>query len=591
MSRLLGQETEYAIRFSPARGQPHPGNELLFEAFRHAIAQRVATRPGERNFFQEQFFTENGGAFCYEFLPYARQGGLLEGATPECSGAGELLLYQRAQESLLTEAIPRAEGYLRERGILGELGLIKNCRDHEGHLYGAQENYETRIGQGANLLCYRLGLALMFPILPVLFLVYWVYVLLILAAFFAVLLLLLMMYGAIRLLVLLLDHGVRLVPARQLAGMLGEFLDKSWLRIEGQLGGKRFESLISQMEYRVLYPLQLLASLPFNFLLRWCAFRGQRQSLTAFFISRPVITGAGTLLPDGTFALSEKGTGIRRLVRLSISPNDRPLFDTGNLIKAQYFAAMDLLLLRPGSLRRLFQRAQRLQLGISDSNRAQLAEYLKLGTTLLVLDAWEAGCLSKMARPVRPLRALRSLVGDSSLQAEIQLDTSETKNALRIQWDYLQAVRQYLRGSVHVPLEHHEILRLWEETLKLLEEDPGKLVGRLDWVSKRYLIETSGRDAPFEVKKKIDIGYHELGRGYFDALEREGIAPQLVTAEEARRAVTQPSSPARVRLRSRLVRGLAYEGERMSVSWSSVRIGNWWRRKIIHLHEAPRNEE
>lgn len=228
---------------------------------------------------------------------------------------------------------------------------------------------------------------------------------------------------------------------------------------------------------------------------------------------------------------------------------------------------------------------------MSDSNRAQLAEYLKVGTTVLVMQAWEAGHLNQIPRPARPLKALRRLVADPSLKAEVLLTSGEMKNALQIQWDYVRAVREYLRQSVQVPLEHQEILGLWEDTLTLLAHDPGKLVGRLDWVSKRYLIETSGRAASFEAKKKIDIGYHELGRGYFDKLERDGIAPRLVSEEEAARAVTEPSSPARVRLRSRLVRGLAFKGRRMSVSWSSVRIGNWWRRKIIHLHEAPREEK
>ena len=33
----------------------------------------------------------------------------------------------------------------------GELGLLKNCRDADGHTYGAQENYEAIIASGARL--------------------------------------------------------------------------------------------------------------------------------------------------------------------------------------------------------------------------------------------------------------------------------------------------------------------------------------------------------------------------------------------------------------------------------------------------------
>ena len=179
LGRLVGQETEYAIRFSPKRERP--SNRVIFEALIQAIESIVRTRPGavvERS----QIFTQNGGAFYYEYLPYCVDGGLIEGATPECRGPAQLLLYQRAQEALLLKVIPKAEARLSLLGFPGTLGLLKNCRDAEGHVYGAQESFQVTLARGAWLLLYRLGLALLLPVLLVTTLSSWVLLAVVLAA-------------------------------------------------------------------------------------------------------------------------------------------------------------------------------------------------------------------------------------------------------------------------------------------------------------------------------------------------------------------------------------------------------------------------
>ncbi len=160
--RLLGQETEYAIRFSPERR--HPGNDVIYDALSTAIGSRVKSEPGlyaER----PQIFIENGGAFHYEYLPYCAEGGLIEGATPECRGPAQLLLYQKAQEALLLDSLSEAEGILRASGFPGKLGLLKNCRDAEGHVYGAQESFQVALSTGPRLFVYRFALAALFPLL------------------------------------------------------------------------------------------------------------------------------------------------------------------------------------------------------------------------------------------------------------------------------------------------------------------------------------------------------------------------------------------------------------------------------------------
>ena len=53
----------------------------------------------------------------------------------------QLVAYQRAQDNLLAAA---AQDALLD----GQLRLIKNCRDSQDNVYGAQENYDALAGAG-----------------------------------------------------------------------------------------------------------------------------------------------------------------------------------------------------------------------------------------------------------------------------------------------------------------------------------------------------------------------------------------------------------------------------------------------------------
>jgi hypothetical protein len=604
--RLLGQETEYAIRFSPREGHApgaffggppegerlgcRPGHSRVFHAFRYGIRRIVKTRPGEWLFFLENFFTENGGAFNYEALPQAPEGGLIEGATPECRGPLELVLYQRAQEALLLRAIPDALRYLRRHGYSGELALIKNCRDAAGHIYGAQESYETEIASGWRLWVYRmLATVCLAPVLA------WWGVYLILLAVIVVLALGVQLgfWLAYAFVHGILDFPGRILrseflraPARRLAASR-DVLSQRFLKL---IRAEGFLAVVAWAEYLLIYPITYLILWPYARLLQWLAFRRERRLLSAFLISRPILSGAGTLLAGDRFALSEKATALRRIFRTTVSPQQRPLFDSGNLHKAFILGGFGLVLLRFDGLRRLFRSRVRLQIGMSDANRCQLAEYLKVGTMLLVMDAAEAGYLDDAPRLRFPRRALQRIIYDPGLKAKVRIRGGETLTALELQRRYLRGVQRFLadRRAAAEPLA---VARLWSETLDALETDPGKLIGRLDWVSKRYLLETAGRGIEADARKRLDIGYHELGGGWYDRLENEGIAPRLVEAGQVEAAIFQPSSPERVQLRSRMIRGVEFSERRVQISWNSVRIGYWWNQRVISLDEFRRRRE
>src|SRR5262249_27628135 len=153
----------------------------------------------------------------------------------------------------------------------------------------------------------------------------------------------------------------------------------------------------------------------------------------------------------------------------------------------------------------LFRARQRMQLGLSDSNMAETAEYLKVATTALVLEMAVAGRLTRAPRPARPVDALHALVADPTLTVRVPILGREPMSALELQRYYLGEARAWLREVPAPSLEAHRVVSLWAEVLDALEEDPGQLVGSIDWVSKRYLIEGCADGERASVAKKIDL--------------------------------------------------------------------------------------
>ena len=561
LDRLLGLETEYAIRFTPAPGSPAADNDVIYDAVRSAVDSLVLTRRGDGA--REQYFVENGGALAYEFLPAAPDGGLVEGATPECRGPAEGVLYQRAQDALLADALPIAERLLAEQGRPGSLGLLKNCRDAEGHVYGVQENYETDLARGPALWLWRAGLIALIPVIAVCALASWVTIIAFLGLWLVA--------------VLLLGLAALAIPRLRRSDLLSEIL------MSGP--SRRFERTVGRIEYglhgHVLWAPVLW---PFLALVRLTAFRAVRRDALAFLLTRPILTGAGTLDADGSFGLSEKGPAMRRVVRLWVGQTDRAVFDGGNLCKP--LLRMSYLDVRRFFL--LFRRRQRMQLGLADANMSQVAEYLKIGTTALVIDMVEAGATAGLPRLRRPLEALRAIIADPRLQVEVEVEIAEpmrgpvraAMRAIDIQRAYLERAREFVARSTVTSIEAADLLGLWERTLDALEAlatrgvaARGALIGQLDWVTKQYLLDTAGADASPAARKKIDLKYHEIGTGYFARFESEHLAPTLWSTAEIERARREPPTSSSARARSRVIRNLGRRETAVKVSWDRIRLG------------------
>lgn len=553
--RLVGLETEYAMRFHPANSFARkPAKFRLYLSLIAALRERVLTVRAKH--FKEGVFIANGGAVWFETERIASDGGLVEGATPECRGPRQVLAYQRAQDELLSQAA-------RAAPVDGELRLIKNCRDSRDNVYGAQENYEAILAGGFRLMLWRAGLIMLLPVV----LVMWACLLAVIISVFIYLAVAGLAYLIIRLLV-------------KRHRRIGVFLFGRDL-IEGQETGA---PLPAWMEWLMLWIARLISAplaIGLILLARLTAFREIRSQALALLVSRSVIAGSGMVDREGNFHLADKAPAINCIVGFGGYLWDRPIFNFGHFFKAVSLESF----LAPGDYFGLLRERQRLQIGLGDSNMSEKAEFLRIGTTLLVLDAIEAGQLKNAPRLRRPIRALHQICADPSLSIEVDLVGGRRVTALDLQRYYLDACQRFVDTRPDAPAQAYEVLATWADTLDSLERSPESLVGSVDWVTKRFLLEKAGHDAQWAERKKIDIRYHELSdEGYFHVLAQTGLTETLVDDDEVDRATrtAPPNSPATTR--GHYIREFAGGDEPFAVNWKRILIGRGKKAKVIRLY-------
>jgi Pup amidohydrolase len=559
--RLVGLETEYALYTPPTGEQPQKSRHTIYTEVVAALRTKIPCVRA-RN-MKEGVFHAAGGAVWFETERPALGGGLIEGSTPECRSPSQIIAWQRAQDELLAEATAAAFG--------NSVRLIKNDRDAAGNVYGAQENYEATLASGWRLGVWRIALVLLLPLAALTWLLLW-----------------------------LIDVGVtcyalaatviyltaeRLLPRPERLSLLLFGCTVKELSAETPTGPAWLEAVLSLAARVLTAPLAVAL-----FAVLWLtAFTRIRRQLTPFLISRPIIAGSGTIDEQGNFLLADKALAMNCLTGFGGLLGDRPIFCLGHFFKAVYADAW----LAPQQYVRLFAARQRLQISLGDSNLADVAEYLRVGTTLLVLDAIEAGELPSVPHVRSPIRALRAVCSDPRLAARVELARGRRATALDIQRFYMLACRRFLDRRPDAPREARDVLRRWEAALDMLADDPHALVGSLDWVTKQFVLDKSARGASWETKKKIDIRYHELSpQGYFQRLRGTGIVNDLLERSEIDHARRNPPPATPAAVRGRYIREFAAADEAITANWHAVFIGQGRDTKVVQLdrYQHPVND-
>ncbi len=554
VSRLLGLETEYATLVADPQDLDHedlPPSHLVYTQICEAIRRDQPTVSGL--FDHEQMFLASGGAVTFESHPsmHALPGGLVEIATPEVRSPSELLACQRSIDALASEAATDSETSF-------DLRVLKNSSDALGHVYGCHENYEAEVASGIWLFIYRGFIALLWLMQTI--------SLLFTLPLMAITVHLVSLCRYIRG-----SHPTNDDPHEMLGAV------PVWLAT----------LLIGSMRI-VNFPTVAVL----RFVVRHVAFRRQRRYLTPFLISRVALCGTGNLDHDGRYQMSAKAMAIDSLADMGGFRGERPIFVFGHWLGQ--FCAKSFVSL--ASTRQMFHRTQRFQIGLSDSNLSDLAEYVKVGSVSLLLDMIESGVTSGLPRIHQPLAALKRLASDWNLISSVKTNRGDM-SAIEIQQTYLNAAQQFVDStSADMRGEAPLVLERWQELLDAVvlfrrnPTDVASAIGRVDWLSKRWLIDQLGDTAEWTARKKIDLRYHELSEeGYFNQLIESRPELRLVDPEtiERRRRSPPPGSPAA--RRGWLIREFANSDESMQSEWGYAMIGRGRQRRRVEFVEASRS--
>jgi proteasome accessory factor PafA2 len=285
------------------------------------------------------------------------------------------------------------------------------------------------------------------------------------------------------------------------------------------------------------------------------------RDLTPFLVSRQVFTGAGKVGGEAPweerdrhgFQITQRADFFEAEVGLETTLK-RPIINTRDEPHAD-----------PDKYRRL-------HVIVGDANMCEVATYLKLGTTTLVLKMIEDEYLPDLSL-ANPVSALHQVSRDVTCTAGVRLADDRNLTAVQIQWEYLDRAAKYVEQEDDSP-DNREVLRRWEEVLSGLETDPDSLHRQLDWVAKRRVLEGyRARDGLAWSDPKlrlVDLQYHDVRRdkGLYNRLAETGQVERLVGDQEIERAIMEPPEGTRAFFRGRCIS--RYPDSIAAASWDSI---------------------
>ncbi len=285
------------------------------------------------------------------------------------------------------------------------------------------------------------------------------------------------------------------------------------------------------------------------------------RDLTPFFVSRQVFTGAGKLGAEAQW--DERGSTIYQLTQRA------DFFETE--------VGLETTLKRPIINTRDEPHAdpekyRRLHVIIGDANMCEVATYLKIGTTAIVLKMIEDAFLPDLSL-ANPVQALHEISRDISCTARVPMADDRRLTAIQIQWEYLEHAKKYVEREDDTP-ENRDIIGRWEQILTTLESEPLTLHRELDWVAKYRLLEgfreRDGLEWRDHKLRAIDLQYHDVRRdkGLYNRLAATGKVERLVTDEEIDEAMMEPPTDTRAYFRGRCI--AKYRDAIAAASWDSL---------------------
>ncbi|MEP6777392.1 MAG: proteasome accessory factor PafA2 family protein [Chthoniobacterales bacterium] len=224
-----------------------------------------------------------------------------------------------------------------------------------------------------------------------------------------------------------------------------------------------------------------------------------------------------------------------------------------------------------------YRKYRRLHLLIGDSNMSPFANALKIGTTACVLSLLEKGHLPDDLVLLDAVQSTRDISRDTTGEWIVRLENGRTIGARDVQWQFHQLARKHLGGFDE---ETDWVLDNWSFTLEALAKKPEALIGAVDWITKRWMLETFIQSEGVKWSdpwlQSLDLEYHNIDpeKGLFF-----GVTPSKRIGEWNDSIFGKPDAmapPANTRAagRARAVAWFQNNDDAYVINWDSVACDN-----------------
>jgi hypothetical protein len=217
------------------------------------------------------------------------------------------------------------------------------------------------------------------------------------------------------------------------------------------------------------------------------------------------------------------------------------------------------------------RKYRRLHLLHGDTSVLPTTLLLKVGTTSLVLDLLEMDQMPKvvLADAVMTFRGMSHQPDGPWLAA---LADGRCVDAIELLSKFCEAARKEFRGRDR---ETDVLLDIWHDTLKALSQNPLALVGKVDWITKRWLFEQ------FLEREKITwmdpwLRAQDLEFHHTDPSRSLGLAlaktpsPWEITSLDIAEGTRHPPTNTRAQIRSAIMHQLQNHPIRYFVDWEII---------------------
>lgn len=285
--------------------------------------------------------------------------------------------------------------------------------------------------------------------------------------------------------------------------------------------------------------------------------------MTPFFVTRPIICGAGRLgigqrSETTGFQISQRADYVENEVGLETT-FDRPIINTRDEPHADS------------------SQWRRVHVIGGDANQFDVSILLKIGTTSLLAWFLESGADHSSLDTCTladPVRATHEVSHDPHLTQLLDMADGTKRTALDIQRIYFDVLSEAAYASGAVDSHTREVLEYWGQVLDALSRDIFSAAPQVEWIAKYQLLqsmrERGGLSWGDERLLAVDLQWHDMSpeRSIVTKLDTAGKIERLVSKEEVLNALLHAPETSRAYLRGELIS--AFPHNIAAAGWNGI---------------------